>query len=244
MKLKHLKEQPLLNSPPTQYFEVPEITGKDRGLMGAKLAEFEAVPQWHYRELARMHFLLWGIGIKTEVSGKGKERMYEELEEALDKDRGSDAAHLLFYMGGIGLSVGVPAGGEQDSIIKVLETARTGKDGLGVARTHYWLREIGLEQDVTEQDREIMCAGLQALRAGGDGGGLAEMHVNLDGLGEAIDVTEEDIALIYGGLDKARNDGDGGEIAQMHYLIRRLSARQPSLLKKPVPTPPLKKFEK
>ena len=122
-----------------------------------------------------------------------------------------------------------------------LDETRETDDGYNIAWIHHSMREIGLPQQITEEDRKKMKYGLVRARKEASWE-MAWMHYHMRELGLPQQITEEDRKKMKDGLEEAREENDGWDIAEMHNIIRKILP--PPEEKQTNPIPPIKKYQR
>lgn len=123
---------------------------------------------------------------------------------------------------------------DTEAMTALLETKRGEKWGEGIAQMHCWMRGAGIRQEVTEEDRKAMLAGIDDIRemnrkneAGEIDAGtvntliILNTHFHMKELGLVEEATPEDIEMLEGHLESGRKFNIGDTIAEYLYMKKR-----------------------
>jgi len=199
MNIKELKGQPLLQSPKGESWEWARMTAEDEDKIRALLASKreEACPS-----VAKILYEMKELGIPAAVDTADVKNMRGELDQYRGVSKFADAT-------GHGL-----------------EEAEKFIDGEGIARTHYYMRGLGVGEPVTERDERLMMRALQERRDRGTAS-LAMMLVWMKGLDLGVGVTWKDRMNLSHALPHHREDRFGTLITCLHYHMKALGLGEP-----------------
>jgi len=242
MKIKDLREPPLLNAPKRE--PLPEwlkITRGDMELIGKDMAASRHPINGPVDcPLAEAYMFLKELGVPY--------RMTDEDRGVIRGDMGmlragiwDDVFAKLQYMThrlDIGEKLSV---GDVQKMESGLEHYRKERWWDRVAQMHHYMHALGVGSEITPEDKEGMAGYLENERKERTHGRLVGLILwHMKGAGLKPEVTDRDRRLLKGHLEWVRQVGNGGAIAETHYINRLI--REDDALEGHREMPPLKRF--
>lgn len=240
MKIKELKDKPLLD-PPRPGGEVlwTRITEADEKAIVRNLNIYRSGNQ--RENVAAMLYLMRELGIPQEVTEKDRQ-LFRGLNPygKVEGNQGLGFAARVYEIRMLGVTPdNLPYIVEERK--KHLDDVRGRKQGLDIAVNHTILKELGHPQEITDFDRREMRSWLEDVRRIKSEAGVAEIHYFMRLLGLPQEITPEDKAQIRGALTRWRKTPNGYLIAHIHYLTRQLNPQEETEDKK---MPPIREYRK
>lgn len=246
MKLKHLKEQPLLEPPGEAAYLRFEVAPQDRELITKRLDRVRRDDD--AGTLAFFHCLMLDAGLGADITNADRGSMLGVWENCRGRQWLSneesderDYMNLSYYLTRLGIIPNV-VDGLPVYLREKLTRARNERDGVAVAELHRRLLGIGPPQKVTGGDKKAMGEALDEARGIKGGIRLAELLGDLHRIGMLEEVTDDDLQTIMEALARERKNADGLKLARIYSGLGGLKI--PDNKNPTPPVPPLKEYVK
>jgi hypothetical protein len=236
MKLKEVKEQPLMRPPQVEGDLWMEVTGADVKLIHEAI-EVSRQNSWHFGVRGE-YYALKRLGYPKEMTARDRHL----IEWGLGMDRTSTTENGValaldhMMMRELGFTIDVTQ--DERVIRRELDRCRSEDGSFHLADMHYYMRQIGSAADVTGYDRRLM---LYALGRFTDVQDRLRLHAHARALGIETEITDEEKEAFREKLAQARREGSGATVGNM--LVNLQMLYPPQNRQKTMPQmPPLKRF--
>jgi hypothetical protein len=223
MKLKEVKEPPLLNPPSADGWR--QITPDDWKLMMDNLGEKQKNPAgWG---AVAIHYFLMKLGMPREMTPEENSATDKELAIQRDTKDSYQICNILYMLTGLGKDVKV-LDSDLEEMEKKLQLYRGSQsfkpDGRMIAFYHHNLSVLGRPQEITPADREKMADWLDDNRQKPDpfGWDVADIHYRMKKLGIKAKVKPKDVEAMKAYLQESRAERKGWHIALMHHFLNEI----------------------
>jgi hypothetical protein len=236
MKLKQVKEYPLLSSVAVGEYAWVHVTDDDVRAMMKELEYCRTNRRGAY--LAKQHHRMRLLGITEAVKDEDRRKMLDDLARVRTKESQVFLAETCHHLRDLGLIDKVEAGDAQRLHAALKGAAAVGYS-VNLAPLYYYMRKLELVDRDSDVEKKVV-VGLELARDFSPGRTIAQMHHLMGGVGLIEEVTDYDLKMIKNDLTEARKSGDGELITELLSDIQGIVPVGD--LKSQQPMPPLKSF--
>lgn len=255
VKIRKLREQPLLNPPLEDAEGWREITVEDKNLMISTLNECREKSQG--KNTLKMLYYMKALGVPFQIKDQDKRAIQNRLSHERGKNDGEQISDILFHMKSIGLEEPVLPQDEQAmrEWVKINRERTIHGVAGNVAYMLYYMKGLGISEEVRSKDASGLKDMLDEARESEkgyvyvgyepqqSGWVIAGMHNLLKGIGFPQPVTKKDQDEMKIALKQAREARDAWTIASMLSIMKDVMPPQDKEQESQT-TPPLKKYVK
>lgn len=229
VKLKKLREQPLLTPPAEAGRVIPE---EDERTVLSALEDARRGDGWTTALL--LHGMA-SLGMNPKVLEKDVENMALRLDEYRTVQDGWGIGAMLYFMSELGL----PADAGEDDLTRIRE-GLLGDDGILVAGSHLFLKRLGHPQEITGDEEKRIVGWYEKSAREKEGVSLARMLAFAGELEIKLPKIPDLEDTLLNDLDEARKQKHAWEILVLQGALKRI--RKPQKKEGSTP-PPLRRFD-